>query len=396
MNWHLGFLYKGNGYKESIAYWPSENIIAAIPVAEELLCPPTDVAEKTVLILMQIAETREKFPLVWADESGSFQCALPINEWIHCMKREAYRKEHSKPLWASLPFKYQMLPGWLKFNIIKTITQIKYFYITPRKNSFPLSNFNGGCSILQNILNIDAEKNEMFPVVSLTHDIETKEGFDLIGKISSIEKKYGFRSAWYFIPKKYDIRKDILTKLLHDGNEIGLHGISHDNNEAFYEKTVLSEKLNELRPLFAEFEIKGYRSPSWYRTANMFSTLAEFFLYDSSCLDNDLVCPGGDGGVGFMRPINLEQGIVELPCTLPFELPLYYGFSPEKILEFWEHKIDFIFHSGGMLLVNTHADLYYLGREGVMNAYEKLLKMIANRGWKTALPKEIAAQYTTK
>jgi peptidoglycan/xylan/chitin deacetylase (PgdA/CDA1 family) len=265
-------------------------------------------------------------------------------------------------------------------------------YIGSNKEVFPISYFNAGCEILLGVCNASWNLGIKLPIVILTHDIDTKSGFYWVERVSEIEENYGFRSSWNVVPKRYHINKKVLNRLLENGHEIGLHGLWHNNSEAFLSEEQMTSEFSSLKNFMDELMIKGYKSPSWYRTKTMFKVLPEFFSYDLSCLDNDLICPAGNGGVGFMRPFILDSGLVELPCTLPFEAPLFMGVSPENFVEYWIPKIEFIKASSGMLLVNTHPDPHYLGNNRLLASYENLLKTLADDNWKAKLPGQIVKE----
>lgn len=252
-----------------------------------------------------------------------------------------------------------------------------------------MSLFNGGCEILIGVCNARWDFGIRLPVLVLTHDIDTEDGFYWAEKISEIEERFHFRSLWNVVPKGYRINKGVLYGLLERGHEIGLHGLWHNNVEAFLSEEQLRSELDSLKTFMDEFSIKGYRSPSWYRTRTLVKVLSEFFSYDLSCLDNDLICPGGSGGVGFMRLFKIESGLFELPCTLPFEAPLFYGVAPENLVEYWMPKIEFLKSSKGMLLINTHPDPHYLGNKKILLSYNKLLEMLSDGNWEAMLPREI-------
>ena len=219
------------------------------------------------------------------------------------MKNETYRLEHQKPFRAKLPFNYHSLPASIRFFIVKAFTKITLRQKLNRK-IFPISNFNAGCDILLCFLNenIEWKSNYKSGTVVLTHDIETEVDFSIIERISKVEEKHGFRSLWNVVPERYRIDKKLLKNLLNHEHEIGLHGIWHNCKEPFLTESEMRYELNKLKYFIEEFNIKGYRSPAWYRTNKLFRVLSEYFSYDLSCLDNDLVCPAGWGGVGFIRP----------------------------------------------------------------------------------------------
>ena len=61
-----------------------------------------------------------------------------------------------------------------------------------------------------------------------THDVEDKKGLQKCIKLAELEKKFGFRSSFNFVPEKYKITSEIFKYLKSNGFEIGVHGLNHD------------------------------------------------------------------------------------------------------------------------------------------------------------------------
>ena len=65
--------------------------------------------------------------------------------------------------------------------------------------------------------------------------------------------------------------------------------------------------------------------------------------------------------------------MIELPVTLPFEVPLTTGLAPDDLIGFWREKIDWIRRTGGILTVLTHPERNALGNPRVFETYARLL-----------------------
>jgi len=350
MTWILARLEKGRNFPDRV-FWP-HGIDAVVPVSDTAINTlPGILPEKdSIQLYWKDTDSGKRHPLVWINSSGRQECALDIPRWIEDIKNETYRPEHKRSLISMFPVNYHYIPERVRYTIIAALV--------------------------------------------LTHDIESREGFRWIGRVRDIEENLGYRSSWNVVPMRYPIDKDILYNLIENGHEIGLHGLWHNSSEAFLEEGKMAGEFNKLEPLMREFSIKGYRSPAWYRTRTMFRVLSDFFVYDLSCLDNDLVCPAGNGGVGIMRPFMMKKGLVELPCTLPFEAPLYFGVSSRALVDYWRPKIDFIRKTGRMLLVNTHPEPNYLGNDKMLDSYARLLEMLSRDKWRLRLPGDVAEEMT--
>ena len=121
----------------------------------------------------------------------------------------------------------------------------------------------------------------------------------------------------------------------------------------------------------------------------MFDVLADYFDADLTTLDIDLVCPAGPGGVGVAQPFRIRPKLIEIPCTLPFEAPLFLGARPRSLVEFWRPKIEMLRRAGGLVVVNTHPDPNYLGNAAMLAEYRELLELLVVEGWSFKLPREI-------
>jgi len=317
---------------------------------------------------------------IWVNYSNN---SLPIENinfraWKNWLLSEEYRTPHRLPFSARLPFHYHRIPTLFRVEFAK-----KLFYSNQR---LEISGF--GIDLLELLLKkIQPGQDKRF--LMLTHDIDTEGGFSNIKQISNLELRFGFQSLWNYVPKKYLVNHEVLENLKLNGNEIGIHGIWHNNREAFLHKNILRREFRSLIPEMKKYDISAYRGPSWYRTKNCFDVLSEFFKYDLSCLDHDFICPGEPGGVFTSRPYKIRPNLIEIPCTIPFEAPLFYGVSPNKLLEFWIPKIDLITCTSGFLVVNTHPDKGYLSDSSVFKSYKELLDRLYKSNWKVMLPSKL-------
>ncbi len=388
MSWMLSELVRGEAFPNDI-YWP-EHFEAFIPVDELMISSKTlAIPKEKVQLFIKDIKTQRKVPLVWIDESGQQEVALNIAQWIKDMQSEKYRPEHQRPLSALLPFHYHQVPAQIR-NIILSFSLKVANSLGSHGKVFPVSVFNVGPEMILSLLKEKLNFPFQGPMFVLSHDIDTLEGFQTLEKIAEIEEQHGFRSIWNVVPFLYKIDKAVLKKLLDRGHEIGLHGLWHDTREAFLEEKTFAKELERLKDFFIEFQISGYRSPSWCRTPNMFKVVAEFFEYDLSCLDNDMISPSGCGGVGFMRPFVHESGLLELPCTLPYEAPLFSGTGKEELNNYWKPKIEFIRRHQALLLIDTHPDSHYLGNEPMLKVYADLLESLQKENWGHCLPRDLA------
>ena len=120
-------------------------------------------------------------------------------------------------------------------------------------------------------------------VVCLTHDVDTCEGYEYIPSLLTMEKKYGIRSAFYFLVQgDYPLDYRLLSLLEKEGFETGLHGGTHDILLAHRrEDQIYSTVANSL----AEGRLAncGFRSPALSMSVALLKVLSRLKLrYDSS------------------------------------------------------------------------------------------------------------------
>ena len=263
-------------------------------------------------------------------------------------------QETKKPLSAKLPWHYHRIPECLRMTLAKIIYS--------RAKIPPLS--------------YPCEKNTELGRTILTHDIDTKGGFKRVKEIATVEMNYGFKSLWNVVGHGYRIDYGILDWLAFKGFEIGLHGYNHDNKLAFLPEAEIRRRLDKCRYLIDRYHITSFRSPSWCRSERLFNVLKDYLQYDYSYLDVDMF---NGGGCLSNKPFR-ENGLTHIPTTVPYEAPLLFGYAPEQLLRFWQHKIKWLNDCNGDIVVNTHPDRYYSGNDVMIKSYEKLLLSIRKNG----------------
>ncbi|MFH0752666.1 MAG: hypothetical protein V1914_03665 [archaeon] len=228
--------------------------------------------------------------------------------------------------------------------------------------------------------------------VCLTHDCDTESSFKAIKRVREIEKEYGFKSCWNFVPHKYKINFEMLKWLEKEGCEIGIHGFDHTGKIAYEDRQTIKKKLDYVKEKFKEFEIKGFRSALLQRNEEFLRQLQHHFDYDSSVPDTDIYSPKAfRNGACTAFPFFIGK-MIELPLTMPQDWRLIrMKLSTEKMMEVWKVKINDILRVNGMININMHPDDFISGNEKYLKVYEELIKEISERKklWK-ALPKEIA------
>jgi peptidoglycan/xylan/chitin deacetylase (PgdA/CDA1 family) len=318
----------------------------------------------------------ERIPLVSVC-GGATHARYDWERWREYVLMEDYRTL-ARPLYTRLPFHYHAIPGFLRSVIFR------FLYSKASVTSWPKRDFPGypieqGFELLRYVY-AHAAGPDAVPArraeIALTHDIDSPEGFAWVRPIATLEMQYGFRSLWNVVGRKYRIDYGVCDWLADNGFEIGLHGYNHDNKLVFVGEPRIRARLERCRPFMQRYRVRSFRSPSWFRTRELYRVLKDYFQKDYSALDSDILCPGGHGGCLSTRPFTFEE-LTLVPCTVPFEAPLLFGYRPEQVLDFWKEKLSWLQAGGGDIVVNTHPDPYYGGNEAMLAQYEELLKRLA-------------------
>lgn len=317
-----------------------------------------------------------------------------FNEVFENILYERYTSR-SRPLYTYLPFHFHRIPSIVRYYFKKN----RY-----PKTSFPSLTIEKSLELLReigikhNLLNNQFARCNWHDrkkyVLLLTHDIEAENNWGWVKKIAQIEMDLGFRSSWNVVPHYYKINYDILDWLAANNFEIGLHGYNHDNKLAYLSVDKIRKRMEDSMPFIEKYKVKGFRSPSWLRTDNLFKVLEEYFVYDMSVLDVDQICPAGSGGSCSAFPYYITKRLLEIPTTLPYEAPMYFDVPAFELNNFWFEKIEWIKNINGMIAVNTHPDPHYSGAQIMLKEYSRFLESFTNeRECSILLPKEIANNY---
>jgi len=218
--------------------------------------------------------------------------------------------------------------------------------------------------------------------IVLTHDIETRKGFDRMEAMAEVEERWGFRSAWNLPLAQYEIDWTRVAKMRARGFEFGAHGLSHDGR-LFRSDQDFAELSPRLERLAAEHDLRGFRAPSTLRDPRLIPMMS--FDFDSSFADTDPYEPQ-PGGTCSVFPFHLSK-MIELPYTMPQDHTLLHLIRRNP-LPLWVLKAKWIASQGGMILTLTHPD--YCGQQPKLGIYEELLRHLADleSAWR-ALPSQV-------
>ncbi len=225
--------------------------------------------------------------------------------------------------------------------------------------------------------------------VVITHDVESREGFERIEEMAEMEDRFGFRSAWNLPLDQYPIDWARVERLRAHGFEFGAHGLRHDG-KLFRSHRHFLELAPRLEKLAREHGLRGFRSPSTFRRAEWLQTLD--FDFDSSFADSDPWEPQ-PGGCCSIFPYFIGR-LIELPYTLAQDHTLINLLHRDPLQE-WMAKVQWLASRGGMILALVHPD--YSGTGKPLRAYQELLRRLSEleSSWR-ALPADVAAWWNRR
>ena len=236
----------------------------------------------------------------------------------------------------------------------------------------------------------------------LTHDVEGPSGVAKCRRLMEVEKKYGFRSSFNFIPEgSYRISREFREEVARNGFEVSLHDLFHDGR-LYRSRAEFARNAIRINQYLKEWGATGFRSGFMFHNLEWLQDLK--IDYDASTFDTDPFEPQPDG-TGTIFPFWHEcaggGGYVEIPYTLPQDSTLFLLLR-ERTPAIWMQKVEWIARHGGMALLNAHPD--YMNFEGSrlrisdypLAYYEGFLSHVAKAyggSYWNPLPMELAAWF---
>jgi hypothetical protein len=236
---------------------------------------------------------------------------------------------------------------------------------------------------------IDVWPDDHTWAIVLTHDVETRTGYERVRHLRDVERGVGLVSSWNFVPlrmpeqDRYEVKASMLGDLRREGCEVGVHGLHHDGRDLESLRTLV-ERLPAIRSFAERWEAVGFRAPATQRDWDLMPLLG--FDYDSSFSDSAPYEPIPGGCCSYLPFLN--ENLVELPITLAQDHTLF-AILGERDGSSWLEKASAVRGLGGMVLVLTHPDYT---DDVMLQAYRQLLEAFADDpgAWR-ALPREVSA-----
>lgn len=235
----------------------------------------------------------------------------------------------------------------------------------------------------------------------LTHDVESNRGLGRVKQLAEMEREFGFRSSFNFIPEGgYETPKELRIWLAAQGFEVGVHDLNHDGR-LYESEESFTRKARRINDCLRDWNAVGFRSGFMMHHLDWIHQLD--ITYDASTFDIDpfepepygvntifpfwvgaphstsesLLMAAASGkykeNVDFRsRPAEGGGGYMELPYTLPQDSTLFL-FLGERTIDVWKQKLDWIVKHGGMALLNVHPDYVGVDNSGVSDEYPAFL-----------------------
>jgi len=209
---------------------------------------------------------------------------------------------------------------------------------------------------------------------AITHDVDYCTCFDYLPVLLDIDRSLGIKATYNFLTRGgYNLESGMLRSVLDAGNEIGLHGLTHDRALGCRSKQYIREFIGISRGELEKKtgEVRGFRAPALAVTAEVVEVLEELgFLYDSSLTNTSL----SSRFTPSLKPfVPSGSRITEIPLTVQDSV-LFNDFSlaGEQIECLFGKMIRMVGQSSGCLVGNFHPTVIRNNR----HHYEMIIQML--------------------
>jgi hypothetical protein len=213
-------------------------------------------------------------------------------------------------------------------------------------------------------------EGKRFAVV-LTHDVEQQSGVSRCGELATLEEERGFRSAFGFVPRRYQTPERLRDSLVARGFEVMVHDLYHDG-KLYRTWRTFAERRTAINGFLEGWKTRGFSSGAMHHNLPWISQLN--IDYSTSTYDVDPFEPQACG-LGRIFPCWVQsqngagRGFVEMPYTLPQDFTLF-ALLGERSNAIWRRKLDWIADKGGMALIKAHPDyMAFRGDDKRMDSY---------------------------
>jgi hypothetical protein len=293
---------------------------------------------------------------------------------------------HTPSVTTRLPFPYHWIPGPIRIRLRDWLVgrSIARLASAPR---FPELYAENGVDVVSSRLGDRDRPRWTWPdgkrcALVLTQDVDTGSEHREIQALGEMASALGLRSTFMFVGRYFERYRELALDLRRDRFEIGLHDVVHDNRIAFQPAGAIRARLAPwLERWRDEFDIRGFRSPSWYASSALWDALTDLGMTHDCSVQDTNALQEAHRTVGAATYYPYMRGpLVIIPATVPFdELPWSLGVPREETTAFWRAKIDHVAATGGALVVNAHPSPWFCGTESGRRALQECLREIVDR-----------------
>jgi len=349
----------------------------------------------------------ERDPLDAVTEQADGSLVLPYHPWqaYRSVVEETYLGKVKPPLHARFSLPYHWIPGPLRMAAYPWIAGASKSApdACPPHPSWPIEGRIDAfrAALYGGLSNDSTESAGAAPgpwpdgrryAFVMTHDIDSKEGMKLAGKILDEMLELGLKPCFFLVAHGYDWDEGFCDAVRQAGGEIGLHGDIHDNRIAFESAAEAGRRLDSCREKIERHRILGFRSPSLLVSDELYKAVGTRFFWDSSVPDTDTdTLLGARRGCGTIIPYRRGE-ILVLPTTMPADdRLLLLGYRGLELLDVLRGKWRHVRETGGLCHFLTHTEPHLFGKTVIRDLYRALIQeaLDAEDCW-IATPSEVA------
>ena len=305
---------------------------------------------------------------------------LPFNpaQVISNLSREAYVDEWRSGPMSALSRLYYWLRPALPVNVRR---HLQMLYLKNWKRlSFP--SWPVDCSVDNlmarlMLLSIRASGANRIPFIwfwprgssscaIMTHDVETRAGFDYCPAMMDVDDSFGIKASFQIIPEeRYQTRPEFLEEIRWRGFEICVHDLNHDGH-LYKNRDQFLERAAKINAYGKEFGAEGFRAAVLYRKQVWYDALK--FSYDMS-VPNVAHLDPQRGGCCTVMPYFLNE-ILEIPVTTVQDYSLF-NILRDYSISLWKQQTKIVMEKHGCMSFIVHPD--YVQHPRQLSVYKELL-----------------------
>lgn len=200
----------------------------------------------------------------------------------------------------------------------------------------------------------------------MTHDVETRSGFEYCPTLMDIDDSFGIKASFQIIPEeRYQTQPEFLREIQNRGFEVCIHDLNHDGHLYRSHEQFLSRAV-KINAYGKEFGAEGFRAAVLYRKQVWFDALK--FSFDMS-VPNVAHLDPQRGGCCTVMPFFLNE-ILEIPVTTVQDYSLY-NILHDYSISLWKRQAKIIMEKHGCMSFIVHPDYVMQSRQ--LSVYKELL-----------------------